>query len=101
MSVAAPPLALSSVSFHYGSDAQRVRQAAVEVNSGALSTSKQGAGRGNDLSSLYLGTVDGICASCILGPRGDHACPGHDERDPEEWQRWWNKNKKKDWDEEE
>ena len=25
---------------------------------------------------------------------------GHDERKPEEWQRWWNKNKKKDWDEE-
>lgn len=24
---------------------------------------------------------------------------GHDERVPEEWQRWWNKNKKKDWDE--
>ncbi len=23
---------------------------------------------------------------------------GHDERDPEEWQRWWNKNKKADWD---
>lgn len=25
---------------------------------------------------------------------------GHDERDPDEWQRWWNKNKKRDWDEE-
>ncbi len=25
---------------------------------------------------------------------------GHDERKPEAWQRWWNKNKKKDWDEE-
>jgi len=25
---------------------------------------------------------------------------GHDERAPEEWQRWWNKNKKSDWDEE-
>lgn len=24
----------------------------------------------------------------------------HDERDPEEWQRWWNKNKSKNWDEE-
>ena len=24
---------------------------------------------------------------------------GHDERDPALWQRWWNKNKKKDWDE--
>ncbi len=24
----------------------------------------------------------------------------HDERDPEEWQRWWNKNKTKNWDEE-
>jgi HEAT repeat protein len=23
---------------------------------------------------------------------------GHDERNPEAWQRWWNKNKKKDWD---
>jgi hypothetical protein len=23
---------------------------------------------------------------------------GHDERAPEEWQRWWNKNKKSDWD---
>ena len=23
---------------------------------------------------------------------------GHDERVPEEWQRWWNKNKKEDWD---
>ncbi len=23
----------------------------------------------------------------------------HDERDPEEWQRWWNKNKGKNWDE--
>jgi len=23
---------------------------------------------------------------------------GHDERDPDEWQRWWNKNKKEDWD---
>lgn len=23
---------------------------------------------------------------------------GHDERKPEEWQRWWNKNKKADWD---
>ncbi len=23
----------------------------------------------------------------------------HDERDPSEWQRWWNKNKKEDWDE--
>ncbi|MAB80181.1 MAG: hypothetical protein CMJ89_12585 [Planctomycetes bacterium] len=23
---------------------------------------------------------------------------GHDERDPESWQTWWNKNKKKDWD---
>lgn len=22
---------------------------------------------------------------------------GHDERDPDEWQRWWNKNKKEDW----
>jgi hypothetical protein len=22
----------------------------------------------------------------------------HDERDPDEWQRWWNKNKGKDWD---
>ena len=28
------------------------------------------------------------------------ALSGHDERKPEEWQRWWNKNKKKDWDEE-
>jgi hypothetical protein len=28
------------------------------------------------------------------------AMSGHDERKPEEWQRWWNKNKKKDWDEE-
>jgi len=26
------------------------------------------------------------------------AVPGHDERDPEAWQTWWNKNKKKDWD---
>jgi hypothetical protein len=25
---------------------------------------------------------------------------GHDERDPAEWQRWWNKNKKEDWDQE-
>jgi HEAT repeat protein len=25
---------------------------------------------------------------------------GHDERDPTAWQRWWNKNKKKDWDKE-
>ena len=25
---------------------------------------------------------------------------GHDERDPHKWQRWWNKNKKKDWDKE-
>lgn len=25
---------------------------------------------------------------------------GHDARKPEDWQRWWNKNKKKDWDEE-
>lgn len=24
---------------------------------------------------------------------------GHNERRPEEWQRWWNKNKKKNWDE--
>lgn len=24
---------------------------------------------------------------------------GHDERSPEKWERWWNKNKKKDWDE--
>lgn len=24
---------------------------------------------------------------------------GHDARKPEAWQRWWNKNKKKDWDE--
>lgn len=23
---------------------------------------------------------------------------GHDERNPDDWQRWWNKNKKKDWD---
>jgi hypothetical protein len=22
---------------------------------------------------------------------------GHDERDPAAWQRWWNKNKKEDW----
>lgn len=28
------------------------------------------------------------------------ALSGHDERKPEEWQRWWNKNKKADWDEE-
>ena len=26
------------------------------------------------------------------------ALSGHDERKPEEWQRWWNKNKKADWD---
>ncbi len=26
---------------------------------------------------------------------------GHDARKPEDWQRWWNKNKKKDWGEEE
>ncbi|MCB9915387.1 MAG: hypothetical protein H6828_09595 [Planctomycetes bacterium] len=26
------------------------------------------------------------------------ALSGHDERKPEEWQRWWNKNKKEDWD---
>ena len=26
---------------------------------------------------------------------------GHDARKPEDWQRWWNKNKKKDWDEDE
>ena len=25
---------------------------------------------------------------------------GYDERDPAKWQRWWNKNKKKDWDKE-
>ena len=25
---------------------------------------------------------------------------GHDERNPDQWQRWWNKNKKRDWDEE-
>lgn len=24
---------------------------------------------------------------------------GHDERAPEKWERWWNKNKKEDWDE--
>jgi hypothetical protein len=23
---------------------------------------------------------------------------GHNENDPAEWQRWWNKNKKEDWD---
>ncbi|HIG12742.1 MAG: hypothetical protein ABGY71_08455 [bacterium] len=28
------------------------------------------------------------------------ALSGHDARRPEEWQRWWNKNKKKDWDKE-
>ena len=28
------------------------------------------------------------------------ALSGHDARKPEDWQRWWNKNKKKDWDEE-
>ncbi|MAF64693.1 MAG: hypothetical protein CMJ84_03405 [Planctomycetes bacterium] len=28
------------------------------------------------------------------------ALSGHDERKPDGWQRWWNKNKKKDWDEE-
>lgn len=27
------------------------------------------------------------------------ALSGHDERVPEEWQRWWNKNKKENWDE--
>jgi HEAT repeat protein len=27
------------------------------------------------------------------------ALTGHDEREPEAWQRWWNKNKKADWDE--
>ncbi|MDP6538284.1 MAG: HEAT repeat domain-containing protein [Planctomycetota bacterium] len=26
------------------------------------------------------------------------ALSGHDERKPDGWQRWWNKNKKKDWD---
>ena len=26
------------------------------------------------------------------------ALSGHDERAPEDWQRWWNKNKKEDWD---
>lgn len=25
---------------------------------------------------------------------------GHDERQPDKWQRWWNKNKKKNWDKE-
>jgi len=25
---------------------------------------------------------------------------GHQEHDPQEWQRWWNKNKKEDWDKE-
>ena len=28
------------------------------------------------------------------------ALSGHNEREPEAWQRWWNKNKKNDWDEE-
>lgn len=27
------------------------------------------------------------------------ALSGHDERDPDMWRRWWNNNKKKDWDE--
>ncbi len=29
------------------------------------------------------------------------ALSGHDERDPNKWQRWWNKNKRSNWDEEE
>ena len=39
--------------------------------------------------------------STISGPIKDtlQALSGHDEREAEGWQRWWNKNKKKDWDE--
>ena len=28
------------------------------------------------------------------------ALTGHDERDTSKWTRWWNKNKKRDWDDE-
>lgn len=40
---------------------------------------------------------DTISASMITTLQ---ALSGHNERKPEEWQRWWNKNKKKNWDEE-
>lgn len=40
---------------------------------------------------------DTIAAPCVTTLQ---ELTGHDERSPEGWQHWWNKNKKKDWDEE-
>jgi hypothetical protein len=37
-----------------------------------------------------------VIASPIITSLGKLS--GHNERDPQEWQRWWNKNKSKDWD---
>lgn len=37
-----------------------------------------------------------VIASPIITSLGKLS--GHNERDPQEWQRWWNKNKGKDWD---
>ena len=43
--------------------------------------------RYNTVSAAMTGTLKGLSA--------------HEENTPEKWQRWWNKNKKKNWDEEE
>jgi len=37
-------------------------------------------------------TISGPIVNCL------QKLSGHDERDPATWQTWWNKNKKKDWD---
>ncbi len=49
----------------------------------------------NDLEARQR--YDAIAAPMVTSMQ---ALTGHDERVPEEWQRWWNKNKKADWDRE-
>lgn len=49
----------------------------------------------NDLEARQR--YDAIAAPMVTSMQ---TLSGHDERVPEEWQRWWNKNKRLDWDKE-
>lgn len=72
---------------------QKLRKEAFNELLKLLMTTKTLAADGNDIISRER--YDAIAAPIITTLQ---KLSGHDERKPEEWQRWWNKNKKADWD---
>ncbi len=60
-------------------------------------TSVHNSKESDPLDTIARQRYDAIAAPMITTLQ---ALSGHDERKPSEWRHWWNKNKKRDWDEE-